>query len=561
MKNILHLIIVCIICLCSKVSRSQQVVSEKLYVQTDRELYIPGETIWFRIFSVDASTLKPIDLSNIAYIEIIHESAPKAQAMIELKKGGGDGFIKIPEQTQTGTYQLRAYTNWMKNFGTKHFYQKNLTIISASDRQPPSFQNAMTQNENVSGMELQLSSAAIKRREHLNINFQLPAGMTKAVLSATIFLIDSASGGYSGSIHSLKENRPTGSFSNIRYLPEAKYHYVDALVRDTNPGSYAGDTAYLSVPGTTPMLYTARIDSAGRARFMLHKLIYGSHKIIVQVVHNNKHQGNIEVLSPYFDEYEDSRSINNRAEAIDINKRLIAQQTSLLMPLATDNLQDASLRTHHSNLKDTSMFYGKAPFTYMLDDFTRFPTMEEVLREYVIEVLVNRQGDKYSFTSISRHKDGLPVVYRPISLLNGVPVSANTVIKVDPLKINRIDIIPRRYFYGSSFFDGIISLLTYDGSTGEIEFDNGVLPVDYNGLQLSETFASPVYNSEQARGSRRADFRTTLQWLPFLKPDENGKVQFDVYSSDLVGKYMIVVEGIDESGNIISARKTFNVVK
>ena len=48
-------------------------------------------------------------------------------------------------------------------------------------------------------------------------------------------------------------------------------------------------------------------------------------------------------------------------------------------------------------VEDTTPFYGKGDKTYFLDDYTRFATMEEVMREYVTEVLVRRSGSKFHF--------------------------------------------------------------------------------------------------------------------------------------------------------------------
>ena len=37
---------------------------------------------------------------------------------------------------------------------------------------------------------------------------------------------------------------------------------------------------------------------------------------------------------------------------------------------------------------DTTVFFGKPDRTYLLDDYTRFTTMEEVMKEYVPEIRI-----------------------------------------------------------------------------------------------------------------------------------------------------------------------------
>ncbi len=44
---------------------------------------------------------------------------------------------------------------------------------------------------------------------------------------------------------------------------------------------------------------------------------------------------------------------------------------------------------------DSNTFYVTPDEKYMLDDYTRFQTMEEVLREYVRSMKVNRRGDNF----------------------------------------------------------------------------------------------------------------------------------------------------------------------
>ena len=39
--------------------------------------------------------------------------------------------------------------------------------------------------------------------------------------------------------------------------------------------------------------------------------------------------------------------------------------------------------------------------TYLLDNYTRFTTMEEVMREYVLEVNVSKKGKTYHFNTFN----------------------------------------------------------------------------------------------------------------------------------------------------------------
>jgi len=49
--------------------------------------------------------------------------------------------------------------------------------------------------------------------------------------------------------------------------------------------------------------------------------------------------------------------------------------------------------------------------------------------------------------------------------------------------------------------------------------------------------------------SRLPDFRNLLYWTPDIKTGENGKQQVSFYTSDQLGKYAVVLQGLSASGN------------
>lgn len=125
------LIFVCFLLVAPMVLSAQSVFQEKIFVHTDKEHYLTGELLWFKIYNVDASTNLPADLSKVAYVEVLdYTNQPIVQAKISLKNGKGSGSVYIPLTAVNGNYKLRAYTNWMQNFGTSHFFEKQITIIN-----------------------------------------------------------------------------------------------------------------------------------------------------------------------------------------------------------------------------------------------------------------------------------------------------------------------------------------------------------------------------------------------------------------------------------------------
>src|SRR5207237_3521847 len=103
-----------------------------------------------------------------------------------------------------------------------------------------------------------------------------------------------------------------------------------------------------------------------------------------------------------------------------------------------NNFSGEKLKQFDEPLVDSNAFFGKPDVQYLLDNYTRFSTMEEVLREYVFEVLVSRQKENFRF--IVSDVDNKIFLEDPFTLINGVPVfDPNKIIKYNQLKVRKID--------------------------------------------------------------------------------------------------------------------------
>jgi len=108
------------------------VPNEEIFVHSDREEYIAGEVFWFNTYLVDRQSTKPSVRSKIAYIELLNpENTPIIQRRIKIENGSGPGQFIIPDTLSPGTYTLRAYTNWMKNFLPSNLFIKRIKIYNS----------------------------------------------------------------------------------------------------------------------------------------------------------------------------------------------------------------------------------------------------------------------------------------------------------------------------------------------------------------------------------------------------------------------------------------------
>ncbi|TFF36281.1 hypothetical protein [Mucilaginibacter psychrotolerans] len=102
---------------------------EKLYLQLDRPHYTTFDTIWFKANLFNAATYTPSRLSSKIYIELINDSSKVVNRFtIPLVSGLGLGHIALNEAISDGLYTIRAYSNWMQNFGSEVFFSKQFYV-------------------------------------------------------------------------------------------------------------------------------------------------------------------------------------------------------------------------------------------------------------------------------------------------------------------------------------------------------------------------------------------------------------------------------------------------
>jgi hypothetical protein len=107
---------------------------EDIYVHSDRLEYVAGEELWIKVTAVDRRTGRPSAMSRIACVELLNDgNRPVAQLRIRLDAGCGNGQVTLPDTLSSGTYVLRAYTSWMRNFLPDYGFMREIRIYNALD--------------------------------------------------------------------------------------------------------------------------------------------------------------------------------------------------------------------------------------------------------------------------------------------------------------------------------------------------------------------------------------------------------------------------------------------
>ncbi|NJK86261.1 MAG: hypothetical protein HC906_10115 [Bacteroidales bacterium] len=275
--------------------------------------------------------------------------------------------------------------------------------------------------------------------------------------------------------------------------------------------------------------------------------------MILQTNNNHDTIAKIEV-EPFFDKRDPEFQIP--PFHLSENKQELLKNRSINMQLNNAFFNDYQKMI---NSQESSRFYGQSDEFYLLDDYTRFTVMEEVLREYVRGVLVRkRKGDFY--LQVINLQNNSVMDENPLILLDGMPLfKANQIMEFDPLKVKSIEVVEKSYFYKILKFPGIVLFSTYNGDLAEFTISPEAYIADYVGVLTKKEFFSPVYETKEQKNSRLPDFRELLYWNPNLRCDENGKIQVEFYSSDQRGNYTITLQGLTGEGKPISFTSEFQV--
>jgi hypothetical protein len=342
-------------------------------------------------------------------------------------------------------------------------------------------------------------------------------------------------------VHGWRRFSNKGDFSSVpRYLPEYEGPIIRAKAINKVSGSPEPNlTAYLAFPGNRFFSTNAISNQEGEFQFVT-KNIYGPGELTVEPVQN--------------------RSLVQ----IDVENAYVPLSAPILPNFTIEERKKSLLTAHYLNvqleqearneryslpqLKDTTFFYGKPDYSFRLDDYTRFPTMEEVLKEVVSDVRLQKKDDTFHLRTFNlpfgNYFDSDPLV-----LLDGVPIfNINKLIAFDPLKVKQVDVVARKFFWNSQIISGIVSFQSYEGDLAGFELDPSVLAINYNGLQLRREFYSPVYLNDEQRKSRQPDRRMTLSWMPSVSSDGQGRSTLSFYTSDVRGHFMIDVQGVGKDG-------------
>ena len=100
-----------------------------VYLHTDREVYAPADTLWFKAYIRDMEWLDASSLSQTLFVKIVNDHGGTIdQARFLIDDSNAKGQFILDQKLEEGVYYITAYSSWMQNFDTDQLPVKQILI-------------------------------------------------------------------------------------------------------------------------------------------------------------------------------------------------------------------------------------------------------------------------------------------------------------------------------------------------------------------------------------------------------------------------------------------------
>jgi hypothetical protein len=545
---------------------------EKVVLKTDRDLYLCGEKIYFSAFTIEGSQLIPVSMSTVLYVEFYdQDNRVIAKGKFTLTRGKSSGFISIPKSIVTDYYYIRAYTNYMKNFGEQQFFVSRLKIVNPftfSGRDFSTVNDSSTlRNQKNSEMKSALDLSGDTLRERGSIagrpeSFRLKISTDKEIYKnrevAKVFIAATGNNGKPVSadltlqvcLSGAAEIDNTTFFDSatvsrqltkieLKYLPEIRGDMISGrlVYKDDTPA--AGIEILQSFTGKSSWIESSVTDRNGNFYFQT-----GNEKNSGDLILKVQNAGKEISVIPDEEFYEGF--MPPRKDHFQLTGDEIQLMAKYFINIQVDDAFSGGGKVETSIKDVPPAFYGKDYSEYRLSEYAKLPNMKEFIFEVIKGVVLakeNRQEVINIIDEISFRKIGA----NPLMLVDGVPLSeSSVVIGLNPEKIALIRVIRDKYYYKNQTFDGILDIITADG-------DAKLLDMPPNTFRYN--FIHPVKDDQPAaidRPLNGADripvYKNLLLWYPGVRTDENGRAAISFTLPDNSGDFTIKGYGFSDEG-------------
>ncbi len=584
MKNAAYTLLILFagFCTISAQNNNESPAPDRIYLHTDRSVYMAGENLFYTLYLKDNSE----QMSKYAYLVIRnHNNIDIIQARLEINNRIAFGNIFLSDTLSSGIYQLVCYTNCMRNDDEASYFSKEILIANRFDDKLESFNNSNNDtalpvlvsvndtdersvNEN---LIIHLDKKIFSPREKISFSILSGTIPENSILHLSVSISEIIPGipigpdisGYFN--YSSKMTDKKGSELNqCRYYPEIMGPVIqgkivrlwesvpdtDSVVIKTGENIKKNYTVLVSTPDSVANLQVVTTDSLGNFRFLLNPY-YDGRDLIIRLKENIKASVLTDdkfIINHYF----------NPSAAFNVPgmKDYILRSNNIfkIRKIYNEKLVIDTLKKFLPSVVIPRIFYNQYSTIYP-SDYLDLGDFVEISREIIPALKIRKNRDKY-VSSYLLLQDQSQKVKEPVIFLDGVPIDdVNQIINLGSDQINRIESIPVNRFYGNLTFSGILAIFCKDNAISKIKFKTPTI--------MYQSLSSLPYTRPEAfnPGEKKSipDLRQLLLWEPDMTIKIEDGQRIDFYSSDLQGKYRIDVQGITTDGNAVTGSSIITI--
>lgn len=551
--------------------------AESIFIHSNATTFVTGETLYYKLYCLNPLNNKLSQISKIAYIELIDGNKEKIFAhKLFLENGTSQGDFFVPTTIKTGNYKLIAYSNWMLNKYASEIFQLDIAIINPFQNYEKNGSNTVanltsSQKVIIENKNKPTEENTVKNKD-VTINLNKKTFSNREQINLQIESL-SEIGNYSLSVRKMEDlvQKPqlhakeyaTNHFKTIGdlpidkneiILPELRGEMITGMVlskKETN--DVANKTIALSIPGNSYTFKIAKTNQSGKFVFNIDKAYYTS-DIVLQITDDDRENFYIKLDKPHTVDYS-----------------LISFQSNLeLTPDMKNNIEERSIASQIENAYQSKKTDSIAKITipdsffdpnakeYILDNYSRFPTLKETIIEVVTEMYFKQKENNYTLHLRDTNFITEEIPEPSLVLIDGLLIqNVNELFDYKTENIYKISIVPGIYYYGPKAFNGIISFTTKSNDFISKMSGDHILKATIAKPLVKKVYYQPDY-ADKAKYERIPDYRNQLLWLPELTLN-HGKKTISFYASDVPGTFEIILEGFTDKGIPISLKETIEI--
>lgn len=536
-------------------------------VISNADYLLTGERLHYKMHNLTEFG-KPSLLSNISYVSLRDDNdSILFNHKLKLQNGSAYGSFFIPTTLKTGKYWLLCYTNFSLNNKQNAVAQRSVYIVNPFVK----IESHSQKDTTLLAREVLIARAVKSSIDEFDTNgFLIKTDKPSYVKREKISIsIENQNGKleYGNYVISVRKLDPLvvpdptplkkvikNGEENIFYIPELRGELISGKVvtADTNE-PVPNKVVALSIPGKNYIFKNAKTDFHGRF-FLSIDEPYETSNSIIQIDEPNREQYQIVLDKKVFKLKE---KMKLPILKLDSNLKAWLEERSIQLQIENAYFAQDSTTVVEYELKP---FYDDLGTAFDLDDYTRFPSLEETFVEVISLARIRKKND-VNFFEVFDPSD--PYKTRqfgstdPLLLLDGILVyDAADIFGYSAREIKNITVFPNTYRYGSKIYRGIIDFKTIRKNYKPSLEAPFIKEFELVKPLPQKAYATPNHSDKSYR--RRPDYRTQLFWEPNVELSTE-KLTRSFYASDISGTYQIIIEGYTFNGKNVIVQQQFVV--